>query len=86
MGHKENDIKNHDAKQAFLLFKQAIATGWDCPRAKILIKLRENMSDTFSIQTIGRIRCECQELSIVESKSLIVHLFILLMKNLNSKL
>lgn len=57
MGHKKNDIKNHDAKQAFLLFKQAIATGWDCPRAKILIKLRENMSDTFSIQTIGRIRC-----------------------------
>lgn len=36
----------------FLLFKQALATGWDCPRAKILVKLRENMSETFEIQTL----------------------------------
>lgn len=40
----------------FLLMKQAISTGWDCPRAKILVKLRENMSETFEIQTLGRIR------------------------------
>ena len=40
----------------FLLMKQAIATGWDCPRAKILVKLRENMSEDFEIQTIGRLR------------------------------
>jgi len=40
----------------FLIMKQAISTGWDCPRAKILIKLRENMTETFEIQTIGRIR------------------------------
>ena len=36
--------------------KQAVATGWDCPRAHILVKLRENMDETFEIQTIGRIR------------------------------
>ena len=36
--------------------KQAISTGWDCPRAKILVKLREGMSESFQIQTIGRIR------------------------------
>lgn len=36
--------------------KQAVATGWDCPRAKILVKLREGMGDVFTIQTIGRIR------------------------------
>ena len=36
--------------------KQAISTGWDCPRAKILVKLREGMSEQFEIQTIGRIR------------------------------
>src|SRR5690625_4687330 len=36
--------------------KQAVATGWDCPRAQILVKLRENTSETFDIQTIGRIR------------------------------
>lgn len=40
----------------FLLMKQAISTGWDCPRAKILVKLREGMSESFEIQTIGRIR------------------------------
>ena len=32
--------------------KQAISTGWDCPRAKILVKLRENMTETFETQTI----------------------------------
>ncbi len=41
---------------AFLLMKQAIATGWDCPRAKILVKLREGGDESFQIQTIGRIR------------------------------
>lgn len=40
----------------FLHTKQALATGWDCPRAKILIKLRENSSETFEIQVLGRIR------------------------------
>ena len=39
-----------------LIMKQAVAIGWDCPRAKILVKLRENMSEIFTIQTIGRIR------------------------------
>lgn len=55
---KENleGIEENDGTPVFLLMKQAIATGWDCPRAKILVKLRENMSDTFEIQTIGRIR------------------------------
>lgn len=32
------------------------ATGWDCPRAHILVKLRKNMDETFETQTIGRIR------------------------------
>ncbi len=55
---KENieSIEEHDADPVVLLIKQAIATGWDCPRAKILVKLRENMDEAFSIQTIGRIR------------------------------
>lgn len=38
------------------MFKQAIATGWDCPRAKILVKLREGGTERFNIQTVGRIR------------------------------
>lgn len=53
---EEDSITNHNAKPAFLLFKQALATGWDCPRAKILVKLRENMSEQFEIQTLGRLR------------------------------
>ncbi len=51
----ENLTKN-DGIPVFLLMKQAISTGWDCPRAKILVKLREGMSESFQIQTIGRIR------------------------------
>ncbi len=38
-----------------LLFKQAIATGWDCPRAQILVMFREIWSITFEIQTVWRI-------------------------------
>jgi type III restriction enzyme len=39
-----------------LLFKQAIATGWDCPRAQVLLKLRDpGKSGKFEVQTIGRI-------------------------------
>lgn len=49
-------IEKENADPAFLLIKQAIATGWDCPRSHILVKLREKMDDDFEIQTIGRIR------------------------------
>ena len=54
--NEENEITLNDAKPFFLLFKQALATGWDCPRAKILVKLRERMTETFEIQTLGRLR------------------------------
>ena len=55
---KENldGIENLNAPPIAVIIKQAIATGWDCPRAHILVKLRDNMSETFEIQTIGRIR------------------------------
>lgn len=49
-------IRDLNGNYAFLLFKQAIATGWDCPRAKILVKLREGGTEAFNIQTVGRIR------------------------------
>ena len=56
--HPDNpeQISNLDGQYAFLLFKQAIATGWDCPRAKILVKLREGGTERFNIQTVGCIR------------------------------
>ena len=50
------NITDISASSVFLLMKQAIATGWDCPRAKILVKLRERMNEDFEIQTIGRLR------------------------------
>lgn len=51
-----SDLTNNDGIPLFLLMKQAISTGWDCPRAKILVKLREGMNESFEVQTIGRIR------------------------------
>lgn len=49
-------IEEQDGEPVVLIMKQAVATGWDCPRAYILVKLRDNMEETFEIQTIGRIR------------------------------
>jgi len=49
-------LEQDNSDQTVLIMKQAISTGWDCPRAKILVKLRENMEENFEIQTIGRIR------------------------------
>lgn len=50
------NISENNAEPVVLIMKQAISTGWDCPRAKILVKLRDNMSEDFETQTIGRIR------------------------------
>lgn len=48
-------ISEQDNEIEFLIFKQAIDTGWDCPRAHILVKFRESHSEIFEIQTVGRI-------------------------------
>lgn len=50
------DISANNGKQIALIIKQAVATGWDCPRAHILVKLRYTRNESFTIQTIGRIR------------------------------
>lgn len=54
---KENleAIEAPDSIVDVLLFKQAIALGWDCPRAAVLLIFRELHSETFTIQTVGRI-------------------------------
>lgn len=49
-------IEKNDAIPVAMIFKMAVATGWDCPRAHILVKLRDNMGESFEIQTFGRIR------------------------------
>jgi type III restriction enzyme len=48
-------LDDNDSKVEFLIFKQAIATGWDCPRAQILVKFRDKGSEVLEIQTVGRI-------------------------------
>ena len=50
----ENITKN-DGEAEVMIFKQAIALGWDCPRASILVLFRDWRSITFSVQTLGRI-------------------------------
>ncbi len=54
---KENleDLEMSNSPVSFLLFKQAAATGWDCPRAGVLVMFREIKNPTFAIQTVGRI-------------------------------
>lgn len=48
-------ITYNESEVDFMLFKQAAGTGWDCPRAHILVMFREINSPTFFTQTIGRI-------------------------------
>ena len=54
---KENlaNLEAPDNLTDVLLFKQAIALGWDCPRAAVLLIFRKLDSFTFTMQTIGRI-------------------------------
>ena len=54
---KENleGIEQLDNLTEVLLFKQAIALGWDCPRAAVLLIFRKMESFTFTMQTLGRI-------------------------------
>jgi len=48
-------ITRNDSPVEVMIFKQAIALGWDCPRASILVLFRDWRSIVFSIQTVGRI-------------------------------
>ena len=57
-GEKSSSIENINENTnhlEFLIFKQAIDTGWDCPRAQILVKFREIQSEIFATQVLGRI-------------------------------
>ena len=55
INNESDKLLINDGAVEYLIFKQAIDTGWDCPRAQILIKFRETNSITFEIQTVGRI-------------------------------
>lgn len=49
------NLEKEDNITEALLFKQAIALGWDCPRAAVLLIFRKLESNQFTIQTVGRI-------------------------------
>lgn len=49
------NIEKPNNEVEILIFKQAIALGWDCPRASILVIFRETKEKVFLIQTVGRI-------------------------------
>ncbi len=59
-GNKDEEklkyITDNNDKINFMIFKVAPATGWDCPRADILVMFREITSPTFHTQIIGRIK------------------------------
>ena len=48
-------LEENNNQVQVLIFKQAIALGWDCPRAHVLALFREWKHEAFSIQTVGRI-------------------------------
>lgn len=66
-GKMENmdTIAENDDGVDFMLFKLAAATGWDCPRAQILVMYREIISAQFHTQVLGRIL----RIPIVQKKS-----------------
>ena len=53
--NSKKDILNEQSSLEILIFKTAIATGWDIPRANILVRIREAKVKAFNIQTLGRI-------------------------------
>lgn len=51
----ELDNISNDSNVKVLIFKQAIAEGWDCPRASVLSFIRDPKTESLTIQTVGRI-------------------------------
>lgn len=51
------NIEKNENEVEIMIFKQAIALGWDCPRAHIIVLFRQWKEETlvFSLQTLGRI-------------------------------
>lgn len=44
----------HDHQIRVLIAKDAVSTGWDCPRAEVLVSLRPARDDTYVTQLLGR--------------------------------
>lgn len=58
LSNRKDNLEGIEEKECttdVLIFKQAIALGWDCPRAAVLLIFREIQQESFGIQTVGRI-------------------------------
>ncbi|MDR0303658.1 MAG: DEAD/DEAH box helicase family protein [Chitinispirillales bacterium] len=53
------EITDKDSDIDAIIFKIGPATGWDIPRACMLLQLRNVCSQSFNLQTIGRIKRNC---------------------------
>ncbi|BBM89968.1 hypothetical protein COTS27_01686 [Spirochaetota bacterium] len=59
LSQEKANLENIEWNQSgvdFMLFKVAPATGWDCPRADILVMFREIKNPAFHTQILGRIK------------------------------
>ncbi len=54
-----SDITENSSDIDAIIFKVGPATGWDIPRACMLLQLRKVCSEGLNIQTIGRIKRNC---------------------------
>ena len=52
---KPRFLEENDSEYDILLFKMAAGTGWDCPRAHVLVMYRNIKAEARYIQTVGRI-------------------------------
>jgi type III restriction enzyme len=50
---KPEDIQD-DPQVRVVLFKEALTTGWDCPRAEVMLSLRKATDYTYIAQLVGR--------------------------------
>lgn len=50
---RPQDIQDHPEVR-LVVFKEALTTGWDCPRAEVMVSLRTARDDTYVAQLIGR--------------------------------
>ena len=65
-------LSDDDSEIEFLIFKIAAGTGWDCPRAHVLVMFREIKSPVFHAQTLGRIvRMVCHEKELLQNYPLL---------------
>ncbi len=66
-----------DMRIKLVFFKEALSTGWDCPRAETMMSFRRATDDTYIAQLLGRmIRTPKQQHILVDDSLNDVHLYL----------